>query len=105
MTVAAGAAAPAAFAQLATLDSRDLRLVYISPSEDYLAPYVAQSFRSAQEFLSRLFDYRPDEKLTVLLVDLSDNGNAGASTIPFNTVRVQIAPTGFAFETMVSSER
>lgn len=105
MTLAAGAAAPAAFAQLTTLESRDLRLVYISPSEDYLAPYVAQSFRSAQEFLGRLFDYQPDEKLTVLLVDLSDNGNAGASTIPFNTVRVQIAPTGFAFETMVSSER
>ena len=105
MTFAAGAAAPAAFAQLATLESRDLRLVYISPSQDYLAPFVAQSFRASQQFLSKLFDYQTDEKLTVLLVDFSDNGNAGASTIPFNTVRVQIAPTGFAFETMVSSER
>ncbi len=105
MTLAAGAVAPAAFAQLATLESRDLRLVYISPSQDYLAPFVAQSFRASQQFLSKLFDYQTNEKLTVLLVDFSDNGNAGASTIPFNTVRVQIAPTGFAFETMVSSER
>ena len=105
MTLAAGAAAPAALAQMATLESRDLRLVYISPSEDYLAPFVAHSFRASHAFLSRLFDYQPDEKLTVLLVDFSDNGNAGASTIPFNTVRVEIAPTGFAFETMVSSER
>ena len=105
MTLAAGVAAPAAFAQLATLESRDLRLVYISPSEDYLAPFVAQSYRAAQQFLSTLFDYRPDEKLTVLLVDFSDYGNAGASTIPFNTVRIQIAPSSFAFETMVMSER
>jgi hypothetical protein len=105
MTLAAGAAAPAAFAQLATLESRDLRLVYISPSEDYLAPFVAQSFRAAQQFLSTLFAYQSDEKLTVLLVDFSDYGNAGASTIPFNTVRIQIAPTSFAFETMVTSER
>ena len=105
MTLAAGAAAPAAFAQLATLESRDLRLVYISPSEDYLAPYVAQAYRAAQQFLTGLFAYQPDERLTVLLVDFSDYGNAGASTIPFNTVRVQIAPTSFAFETMVTSER
>ena len=105
MTLAAGASAPAAFAQLATLESRDLRLVYISPSEDYLAPFAAQSFRAAHQFLSTLFDYTSDEKLTVLLVDFSDSGNAGASTIPFNTVRVQIAPTSYAFETMVMSER
>jgi hypothetical protein len=105
MTFAAGAAAPAAFAQLATLESRDLRLVYISPSQDYLAPFVASSYRASQRFLTTLFDYRPDEALTVLLVDFSDNGNAGASTVPFNNVRVEIAPSGFAFETMVSSER
>ena len=40
MLLAAGVSAPAAFAQLAKLESRDLRLVYLSPSEDYLAPYA-----------------------------------------------------------------
>jgi hypothetical protein len=104
MTLAAGALAPAASAQLATLESRDLRLVYISPSEDYLAPYAAAAFRDANAFLAGLFKYRPDEKITVLLADFSDNGNAGAATVPYNTLRFQIAPMNFAFETMVASE-
>ena len=104
MTLAAGAIAPAASAQLAKIETRDLRLVYIAPSEDYLAPYAAAAFRDADAFLSALFKYRPDDKITILLADFSDNGNAGASTIPYNTLRFQIAPMSFAFETMVASE-
>jgi DNA-binding beta-propeller fold protein YncE len=105
LTLAAGALAPAAFAQLATLESRDLRLVYISPAEDYLAPYAAVAFRDANAFLTGLFKYRPDHKITILLADFSDYGNAGASTLPFNALRFQIAPVSFAFETMVVTER
>ena len=56
LTFAAGACAPAAFAQLTKLESRDLRLVYISPSEDYLAPYAARAFDDANVFLRKLFD-------------------------------------------------
>jgi hypothetical protein len=104
LTLAAGALAPAASAQLATLESRDLRLVYIAPSEDYLAPYAAAAFRDANAFLTSLFNYRPDQKITVLLADFSDYGNAGAATVPYNALRVQIAPMSFAFETMVAGE-
>lgn len=104
MTLAAGAIAPAASAQLAKLESRDLRLVYIAPSEDYLAPYATAAFRDANAFLSALFKYRPDDKITILLADFSDNGNAGASSVPYNTLRFQIAPMSFVFETMVASE-
>ena len=104
LTLAAGALAPAASAQLATLESRDLRLVYIAPSEDYLAPYAAAAFRDANAFLTSLFNYRPDQKITVLLADFSDYGNAGAATVPYNALRVQIAPMSFAFETMARSE-
>lgn len=104
LTLAAGALAPAASAQLATLESRDLRLVYIAPSEDYLAPYAAAAFRDANAFLTTLFKYRPGHKITILLADFSDYGNAGAATVPFNVLRFQIAPMSFAFETMVASE-
>jgi hypothetical protein len=104
MTFAAGALAPAASAQLATLESRDLRLVYIAPSEDYLAPYAAAAFRDSNAFLTTLFNYRPDERITVLLADFSDYGNAGAATVPYNALRFQIAPMSFAFETLVASE-
>lgn len=105
MTLAVGALAPAASAQLATLESRDLRLVYITPSEDYLAPFAVQAFRDAHAFLSTLFKYQPDEKITVLLADFSDYGNAGAGSVPHNGLRIQIAPLSFAFETILASER
>ena len=53
---AAGIMVPAAFAQLAKLESRDLRLVYIVPSEEYLAPYAARALKDARVFLSARFD-------------------------------------------------
>src|SRR4030095_14115627 len=42
---------------------------------------------------------------TVLLVDLSDKGNAGASTVPNDLVTVQIAPIAYIFETIATNER
>ncbi len=41
----------------------------------------------------------------MLLLDLSDSGNAGASSVPGNLVSVQIAPLGFSFETLAANER
>ncbi len=41
----------------------------------------------------------------MLLVDLSDKGNAGASTVPNDLVTVQIAPIAFIFETIATNER
>jgi hypothetical protein len=105
LALAVGASAPAAFSQLARIETPDLRLVYIAPSEDYLAPYAAQAFVEAQRFLSTLFKYRGDQKITILLADFSDYGNAGAGTVPYDAVRVQIAPLSFAFETILASER
>jgi hypothetical protein len=105
ITVAAGAIAPAASAQLAKIETPDLRLVYFAPSEDYLAPSATAAFREANAFLTALFKYLPDHKITILLSDFSDYGNAGASTLPFNALRFQIAPVSFAFETMVATER
>jgi hypothetical protein len=105
MLLAAGASVPAAFAQLAKLESRDLRLVYLSPSEDYLAPYASGAFTDAYTFLSHLFDYKPDRKITLLLADFSDYGNASAGSVPHSSVRIQVAPLSFAFETILANER
>ena len=41
----------------------------------------------------------------MLLLDLSDSGNAGASSVPGDLVSVQIAPLGFSFETLAANER
>jgi hypothetical protein len=105
LTLAVGALAPAASAQLATLETRDLRLVYVTPSEDYLAPYAVQSFLEAHAFLTALFKYRHDEKISILLLDFSDYGNASAGSVPYDGLRIQIAPLSVAFETILASER
>ena len=56
-------------------------------------------------FHKRLFDYEPSEKVSVLLADLSDHGNAGATSIPRDAVRIQIAPLSYIFETVTANER
>jgi hypothetical protein len=99
-----GAATPAR-AQLQKHEIGDLRLVFISPTETFLVPHAGRTFVNSSAFLEKLFDYKPKEKITVLLTDFSDSGNAGASSVPHNTLRVQIAPLSFTFETIVASER
>src|SRR5205823_9828000 len=49
--------------------------------------------------------WEPYERTTVLLKDFSDYGNASASPIPRNTLRFDVAPLSYAFETYSASER
>lgn len=97
-------ATPAA-AQLAKVDMEKLRLVYFGGSESYLAPHVARAFLNSLAFQEKLFTYEPFEKISVLLADFADSGNAGATVIPRNALTVQIAPLSFAFETLAANER
>lgn len=104
MLVALLAVAAPASAQLSKVEAGDLRLVYFSPSEDYLAPHAARTFLNAETFLKALFKYKPGEKITVLLADFSDHGNGATGTVPHTGVRLQIAPLSFSFETVLASE-
>jgi len=65
-------------AQLSVLEPSDLRLLSLSPSESFLAPHVARCFLNSLRFQRRLFDYQPAEKVTLLLNDFADYGNASA---------------------------
>jgi hypothetical protein len=93
------------FGQFYVLETENLRQIYYGKAQEYLVPYVARSFENAVSFHSKLFDYNPTEKVTVFLHDLSDYGNAGASTIPMNKLAVAIAPTTNVYETTPSNER
>jgi hypothetical protein len=104
LLVVACGASPAR-AQFRALETDDLRLVYFHPSETFLAPHVARSFANSMRFHRALFGYRPSEKVTVLLTDFSDFGNAGATSVPRPSVNVRIAPLSFAFETFAANER
>ena len=97
-------AAPGA-AQLTSLETKDLRLVYVDVTESYLSSHVARTFQNSLAFQQKTFDWTPSEKVTLLLTDFSDQGNAGAASVPRDYVSVQIAPLSFAFETLAANER
>jgi hypothetical protein len=99
-----GASVPAA-AQLIEERTPGLRLIYVDLTESYLVPHATRTALNSLAFQKKLFGLDPNTDVTVLLLDLSDAGNAGATSVPHNMVRVQIAPLGFAFETLAANER
>ena len=94
-----------ASAQLTEQRSPGLRLIYFDGTESYLVPHATRTALNALAFQKKLFGFDPREDVTVMLLDLSDSGNAGAASVPANLVSVQIAPLGFAFETLAANER
>jgi hypothetical protein len=98
-------ASPPAFAQLKTVETPDVRVVYFDGTESYLVPHVGRAFLNAFAFEKQLFGYDPTDQLTLLLADFSDAGNAAAGTVPRNLMSIQIAPLNFAFETIAANER
>ena len=90
---------------LGSLETNDLRLLYFDPSETYLAPYVARTFENTMIRQRSIFGYEPDEKITTLLVDFADYGNASAVAVPRNTLMLYVAPLSTTFETVMANER
>ena len=80
-------------------------IVYIDASLSFLAPYATQTILNALAFHKKLFQLTPSEKTTVLILDFQDYGNAWATSIPRNTVQIQVAPLTFLFETLPGTER
>ena len=100
------APAHSAHAQLATVETPQVRLVYFDGTESYLVPHVARAFLNALAVRARACSATTlDEPITVLLADFSDAGNAGAGSVPRNLMAIQIAPLNFAFETIAANER
>jgi hypothetical protein len=91
---------------LSFVETKDLRLIYFDPTLTYLTPHAVRTFSAALEWQRRVMGWQPyDPKVTVLLKDFTDYGNAGASALPRNTLRFDIAPVSYAFETFSASER
>ena len=92
-------------AQLYTVNTHDLRLIYFGEANKYLVNYVGQCYENAMNFTSKLYDYSPHEKTTVLMHDLNDFGNAGTGTVPQNHIVLAIAPFSYEYETSPANER
>jgi len=76
--------------EMDVLETEDVRLLYFDPVQTYLVPHMARSFHNSLAFQKSAFDWQPWDKTTLVLTDLSDYGNAGASVSPGNGVTVYI---------------
>jgi hypothetical protein len=74
-------------------------------SAEYLIPHTQRCFENALAFNTKLFHWTPSERVTLLMQDLRDYGNAAALTIPRNLISLSIAPYSYVFETSPANER
>lgn len=87
------------------LETEELDLLYFDPPQTYLTPYAARAALNSIEFQKRIFEWKPWEKITLLLKDFTDSGNAAARSSPNNALLIDVAPLSQAFETMSGGER
>lgn len=90
---------------LAMIRTENMRLLYFSPSEDYLTPYVGRAFENSMQFQRDVFGWRPWDVTTLLLKDFTDYGNAAARGSPNNAMIIDIAPLSQTYETFSPGER
>ena len=103
--LAATGAAPADDLNLSVLETENLRVLYFDPAQTYLVPHVVRSFHNSLAWQQRVFGWTPKEKVTILLKDFTDSGNAGARSAPNDGISVDIAPLSRTFETFTATER
>src|SRR5258706_14763609 len=92
-------------AQLKTIETDRLRIVYPGGQESFLIPYLGKAFQNSMAFQRRMFDFDPKEKVNLLLIDFSDSGNASAGSVPSDAMTFYLAPASYAYETFSSNER
>ena len=74
------------FAQLDLIETEEMRLVTYDFGHKYILPHATRCFHKSLEFHKSLFDYTPSEKITLLIQDFGDYGNAGATAVPKNAI-------------------
>jgi hypothetical protein len=94
-----------ATAQLNMIETKDMRLVTYDFGHKYILPHAGRSFHNALIFHKKLFDYKPSEKITVLIQDFGDFGNGGATAVPKNAISIGLSPFSYTFETSPAGER
>jgi len=92
-------------AQLKSLETEDVQIIYTSPLHKYLMPQLVSTFTNSYNFHRNLFDYTPTENITILMQDFGDFGHGGADALPTNNVNIGIGPFNYVYETMPASER
>ena len=97
--------ATTASADLASIETNELRLIYFDPFQNYLVPHVGRCFINSLTFEQTLLGYTPSQKITVILTDFGDSGNAAATAVPRNLLALEVAPLSTAYEAVSGNER
>lgn len=90
---------------LKQIETEHMRLIYFGGAPEFLSPHVGRCFENAYRYHTKFWDYEPSEKVTVIMYDAGDYGNAGALATPTNRVLFMIAPLSTAYETSPVNER
>lgn len=93
------------YSRFQTIETRNLRLIYFGEAQSYLVSHVARCFENSLSQHMKTFDYTPTEKITVVIHDFSDFGNAGTAAVPNNRIFFSIAPFNYVFEIVLGNER
>ncbi|NND51523.1 MAG: hypothetical protein HKN54_03895 [Flavobacteriaceae bacterium] len=93
------------FAQLDLIETDEMKMVTYDFGHKYILPHATRSFHQSLTFHKKLFDYNPSERITVLIQDFGDYGNAGATAVPRNAISMGLSPFSYAFESNPAGER
>lgn len=96
---------PVTHAQFKLIESKDMRMVYYDREHEYILPHTERCFYNALNFHKKLFDYKPSEKINILMQDFGDYGNGGATAVPHNFINLALSPFNYTFETSPTGER
>jgi hypothetical protein len=94
-----------AYAQLDKIETKEMELVTYDFGHKYILAHAGRCFHNALAFHEKLFDYKPSQKVYVLIQDFGDFGNAGATAVPNNAISMGLSPFSYAFETSPAGER
>jgi hypothetical protein len=94
-----------ALAQFKKVETKDFKLVYYDFSHQYLVNHTLRTYTTALRYHEKKFGYKYHDRITILMEDLGDYGNAGASSVPSNIVLMGIAPFKHVYETNATNER
>jgi len=85
-------------------ESEHFVVLYLEPHH-FLVPHIVNSAETALDRLSRLFHFKPSEKIVIATYDFSDYGSAGATAVPHNSIRLEIEPLEPGYENIPYNER
>ena len=92
-------------AQIHSLRTHDLQLLYLDGAHAYIVPHLASCFENTISFHHAVFGYYPTDVVTILMEDFNDYGHGGTSSMPWNSLDIGMEPFDYEYDTQPANER